>query len=162
VRRKTERKGNLENGCLDPPRLLPSSSPLLLLSFLLSILPHRMVGPNPADLREPGQGGGIRLFLNGLPVSYYTGKYNGCYRSMWFRFGEYCSAQEEVGHTQSDSCSFREGKAPDDGWFENDLYPPHIPRPATPAPAPSPPTTPVPGRTGPTDAPAAVINDDRQ
>jgi hypothetical protein len=113
-----------------------------------------MVGPNPDDVMEPGSGGGIRLFFNSHPMNYYTGKYNGCYRKMWFRFGEYCSSQNEFGHVPG-NCEFKVGKAPNDGWFTNDLYPDNIERVPTPAPVPTPPTTPSPVRIGPTDRPSS-------
>jgi hypothetical protein len=87
--------------------------------------------------------------FNGLTANYYTGKYNGCYKTMWFRFGEWCSAQEEFWYAPGD-CKFTAGRAPDDGWFEGDLRqvgpaPPTAHHP-TQAPVPTPPVTAAPVR----------------
>jgi hypothetical protein len=62
--------------------------------------------------------------FNGLTVNYYTGKFNGCYKTMGFRFGEWCSDQEQFWYEPGEAgCgNFTAGRAPDDGWFEGDLY----------------------------------------
>jgi hypothetical protein len=129
--------------------------------FLL--LCGRMVGN---DLTSPGNGGGFRLLLNGETVNYYTGKHNGCYKKMWFRFGEWCGAGEQFGYEQSgdddndepEGCgNFTVGRAPDDGWFEGDLYQVGTANLAaqtlSPAPSPSPPVPRPPVRIRPTDKP---------
>jgi hypothetical protein len=125
------------------------------------------------ELTSPSNGGGFRIMFDGLTVNYYTGKYNGCYKTMWFRFGEWCSAQQQFWYEPGEAgCgNFTEGRAPDDGWFEGDLYqvggnnatnttdpsPALAPAPspaAAPEPAPARPVSAAPVRVGPTDRPA--------
>jgi hypothetical protein len=115
------------------------------------------------DLTTPSSGGGLRLLLNNLTVNYYTGKYNGCYKMMWFRFGDWCSDQDEFGYEpgHAKGCgNFTEGRAPDDGWFKGDLYQVGTPKPSTPkptlAPVPTPPVARAPVRNGPTNRPASI------
>jgi hypothetical protein len=102
------------------------------------------------------KGGGIKLFFNHFVVNYYTGRYNGCYKEMWFLFGDWCGDATEFGYTNGTDCVFWEGKALDNGWLPDDLYPPNYPR-MTPEPTPPPhvptPAMPVPTRIGPAERP---------
>jgi hypothetical protein len=118
------------DGCVTiNPLAAPENSSVRVLSFssashfcvLCFLANDSMVGN---ELTSPSNGGGFRLMFNGLTVNYYTGKYNGCYKTMWFRFGEWCSDQEQFWYESGDAgCgNFTAGRAPDDGWFEGDLY----------------------------------------
>jgi hypothetical protein len=165
---------------MNPPAA-PEISSFRVLSFssashfcVLCLLANDSMVGN--ELTSPSNGGGFRLMFNGLTVNYYTGKFNGCYKTMGFRFGEWCSDQEQFWYEPGEAgCgNFTAGRAPDDGWFEGDLYdvggtvtnktaPMPAPEPAvvrapmTARPAPAAPVTVGPtDRTVPTAAPVRV------
>jgi hypothetical protein len=136
---------------------------LFQILYLTAFLPFGLVNRRMVvnDQSATSKGGGFRLLFNGLTANYYTGRYNGCYKTMWFRFGEWCSAQEEFWYAPG-NCNFTAGRAPDDGWFEGDLRqvgpaPPTAPHP-TQAPVPTPPVTPAPVRVVQTQKPVPTVH----
>jgi hypothetical protein len=51
-------------------------------------------------------GGGFRIYYNEKTIDYYTGQFNGCFSTKWYRFGDACGGlgYVEYGYTLAPGC----------------------------------------------------------